>query len=579
MNRTRPAPCAAPAPAGSSAAAAALARAVSRPLRAARLLGCALLVAAPGCREEPPPAEAPRPRPVTVVALADVDPTGDVQLTGSVESWKEQDVAFEVGGRVAFVVEMATNLPGADGASRTGADNVLARLDLREYQITRDAAEAAVEVAAQQLRLAEVEREEVLPADVRSAEASRNLAQVEFERFQQAAERNAVSKLDALRKGAERDRAQAELDRAQARLVSKGAEIESLKAQLQEAREQLTRASYDLDRCVLPAPFQGEISEVYVEAGGTVRANQPVAHLVMMDPIKIDLALSSAMADDVRVGDRITIFPDGSDAPVQAFVYEKATVADPATRTFRVSIMARNGRRRAGLPLGDPRLALPAIPQCMFLTARDADDLETGPWGVEANRALRRDGEGWFVWGSDEAPDGGDLDPDDPVVTLRRYRVEPTDEVIDVQGLYSFRILADVGALSRDTLIALDVPDDFEEGGRVLVAREEWRLRPGQIVPVVLDAEPPPAGLYVPMSAVLPTVDGEGVVFVVEDEKANRVPVRLSGTVGDRVRIEPKAADGGAALLQPGARLVVDYLHFLVDGEPVRVVKTREVRS
>lgn len=537
-----------------------------------------VVLTATACKKEEAAPEAPRPRPVTVIELAEVDPTTDLQIMGSVESWKEQDVSFEVGGRVEFVVEGSTNLPGIDLAGRSGAENVLGRVDPQEYVIARDSAMAAVDVAAQKVRLAEIQRDQVIPADIRASEANRELAQAEFERYQQASSTNAVSKLDAIRKEAERDKAVAELDQASADLEAKKAEIDSLNAQLQEAKQALAQAQYDLDRCVVPAPFMGEISQVYVEAGGTVRPNDPVAHLVMMDPIKVDIALSAEMAAKVRASDRVRIFPPGFDEPVVAWVYEKGTIADPATRTFRVSMMARNGKRKRGLAPGDPLLALPAVAQFMSLTARNADDLPTGPWGVEGNRALREDDTGWFVWGSDEVSANGRLDERRPVLTLKKYRVVPSDEVFNVQGLYVFRMLEDVGELARDTIIALDVPDEFQEGEQVLVASDEWMLRPGQLVPVVLDADPPKPGLYVPMSAVMPTEQGAGITFVVDGETARRVPVRIVATVGDRVRIESTSADGAARLV-PGARLVVDYLHFLVDGESVRVVKTREVRS
>ena len=48
------------------------------------------------------------------------------------------------------------------------------------------------------------------------------------------------------------------------------------------------------------------------------------------------------------------------------------------------------------------------------------------------------------------------------------------------------RELSDIGKLTPGTLIAMDVPDDFKDGDQVLVANKQWRLRPGQLIPVFL---------------------------------------------------------------------------------------------
>ena len=64
-----------------------------------------------GCVEkEPPLPEAPRP--VTAVVLKTIDPVKPLQISGSVQSWSEQSVSFEVAGPVSFIVRETTNLEG-----------------------------------------------------------------------------------------------------------------------------------------------------------------------------------------------------------------------------------------------------------------------------------------------------------------------------------------------------------------------------------------------------------------------------------------------------------------------------------
>ena len=91
----------------------------------------------------------------------------------------------------------------------------------------------------------------------------------------------------------------------------------------------------------------------------------------------------------------------------------------------------------------------------------------------------------------------------------------------------------------------------------------------------ILERDVPPAGHWVPLRA-LATEDREsGRVYVVDEDKVRIVKVRITDSVSEFFRIEPDDEDG-RRLLKTGARLVVDYIHFLSDGDPVKVTKTRE---
>lgn len=237
----------------------------------------------------------PNPRPVTVLELREINPVKALQLTGSVKSWKDEDISFEVDGRVGWIVEMGTNREGRweeDDVVHIRGD-ILARIDEEHHRIR-----------------------------LRAAAAEKDRAHAEYVRKKQAWEKRAIAEVDFIRGTADRDAQQAEFDQAQ----------------------------YNLDRCTLYAPFSGEVSEVYVEAGGYVRTGEAVAHLVMMDPIKVDISVSSATAERLKIRDTVRIFLPGDEEPVYGSVYEKATVADPETRTFRVSIITRNRQTIGGLP-------------------------------------------------------------------------------------------------------------------------------------------------------------------------------------------------------------------------------------
>ena len=63
------------------------------------------------CGSDADPA-APPPRPVTFVVLAVTNPAEQERVTGSVESWKREDIGFEVAGRVTHIVDPGTDIVG-----------------------------------------------------------------------------------------------------------------------------------------------------------------------------------------------------------------------------------------------------------------------------------------------------------------------------------------------------------------------------------------------------------------------------------------------------------------------------------
>ena len=137
---------------------------------------------------------------------------------------------------------------------------------------------------------------------------------------------------------------------------------------------------------------------------------------------------------------------------------------------------------------------------------------------------------------------------------------------------YPTAVLVDAGGLEYGTLIPLDVPQTEAEELKVVVSSPQWLLRPGQLVPVLLAQEAPKPGLYVPMDAILPLGPDRGALFLEVDGTVRRVEVRLL----DRVRYYQRVEGEGVAA---GARVITDYIHFLQDGERVKVVRTREMKS
>ena len=90
------------------------------------------LTMAVGCGAKQDSAHPKAPRPVSVIVLAETNPSSSQRVTGTVASWKTDQIGFEVDGRVEFVIEPETNITGQvydeDGNLITEG-TLLARLD------------------------------------------------------------------------------------------------------------------------------------------------------------------------------------------------------------------------------------------------------------------------------------------------------------------------------------------------------------------------------------------------------------------------------------------------------------------
>ena len=98
------------------------------------------------------------------------------------------------------------------------------------------------------------------------------------------------------------------------------------------------------------SPFDGQISRVHVIPGGYVERGQPVVTVQMMDPMKVQVAVSPDTDRQVNYNDLVKVYVDGENEPLNGWVWNKDAVADASTRTFMVTLLVRNREIEAGLP-------------------------------------------------------------------------------------------------------------------------------------------------------------------------------------------------------------------------------------
>lgn len=176
-------------------------------------------------------------------------------------------VKVEMAGRTtaSAVAEIRPQVSGIvekrvfEEGSRVNAGDVLYRIDARTYQATLDAAKA----------------------DQARAEASVPSAQAKFDRYQELANVNGVSKQD--------------IDEARSALLQS-------KAAAAAAASAVRTAEINLGYTEVKAPISGLISRSSVTEGALVTAGQatPLATIRQLDPIYVDLSASSTEMGRIR---------------------------------------------------------------------------------------------------------------------------------------------------------------------------------------------------------------------------------------------------------------------------------------
>jgi multidrug resistance efflux pump len=516
-------------------------------------------------------------------------------MTGSVGSWKTEEIGFEVAGRVLQVLEPSAEIEGRildqSGQTVLAEGTALARLDDERYRIAARAAQSAVDVATRRMEAIRIDIEHGIRARMVAAETEQTLAKAELDRARTLVTRKAISQSEFDQTRTTYETATANIAILNAELDAKRAELRSVEAQVDQAKLHLAEAERDLRDATLYSSFRGQVAQVHVVPGSYVAAGQPVLTIQMMDPIQVELELSAAMSRKFRYGDRVRLLARGADGqsiPLAGFVYMTDAVADTDTRTFTVTLLVRNQKVQPTVDSGSDGQPL--------ARTRDIWPLNVEPiigggvaLMVEAN-AIRHDSAGAFVWRVTNRHIGDVSSDASRVLNVSKVRVTQGDLVIPFLGNWNFvPITINDGEtfdpnlhLVAGEIIVEDGDADSWNGDRILLDRSDWLLRPGDTVRVDLPSGEAESGYYVPVKAIRHESD-RASVFVVDQSPAGqsiarRIDVNWADIAypsgGDDLlrRIEPI----GDTSFADGISMIVEGVHYLVDGEAVAVVDPAE---
>lgn len=546
-------------------------------------------------------------RPVTVMALSEAAPPPGALFPGLVSPYREASLSFEVSGRVEFLANAGDDLEGVQ-VDREGnvqqEGTIIAALDAAPFERAVRQAERRLASAKAQLGAQEIQFNEVLPEtlksatsnaeaadlavtyaqdEARSAEDAVDLAETKHKRNQELLPGGAVSDI-AVRESAtalsrektrlaqtrtlvstrrkESEAARSAVAEVRGSIALQEANVESQKAVIEELEQQLLDAQSNLENCVLHAPFAGRITAVHVAEGSVVQAGGPVVTLTMMTPIEVELTVSASVEDELLLGTDALVYPMAGNEPdldrgVRATLFEKRGVANEGTRTFTIGLIAPNQRRdrrekSAGLPTTEYLLPV-------FVNPLDLPD-DTGLYTVkDALGGTLDDAYVLRVKGVSQGERGASSLKRQ--LSAERVPVKIGENSLRVASFELVEIVGETSLVEGDLLVSFPTEAHAEA---FVVADNRWLLRPGDLVQVSIDRESRPAGFYVPIQAIR-EVNGSTSLFVVDETgRARRIDVTAAESAGKLRRVEGEG-------LTSGARVVLEGVHFLVDGDAVTI--------
>ncbi|MDO8538987.1 MAG: HlyD family efflux transporter periplasmic adaptor subunit [Opitutaceae bacterium] len=267
---------------------------LDRVLRATAVFAAGLTLLAAGCRR------------------GDATGSGDLVLSGNVEVTEAQ-LSFKMPGRV---IERTV----AEG-DRITAGQPVARLDDAEQ--VHEVALRRAELAAAEALLAELRAgsrpQEIAAAEagLRSTEAERERARLEFTRQKELLDKNAVS-------GREFEAAQAQLKMAEARagesaervkLIKEGPRQETIQqaeARRQQATATVALATTRLENTRLASPLAGVVLAHHIEPGEFVAAGTPVVSVAETARAWVRVYIDQADLGRIRHGQKVAVRTDTS---------------------------------------------------------------------------------------------------------------------------------------------------------------------------------------------------------------------------------------------------------------------------
>ncbi len=224
-----------------------------------------LVAAVIGCSQPQAQKTAEKPQPISVetVAVVEREVPSTLMLAGTLKANQESDLAANASGRVMRTM--------VERGSYGGREQPVAQLDVRMASLSASEAESNVDTARTQ----------------------KAAAQAECTRYDRLFQRGIIT--------------QQEYDRQTTSCKTATSSTAAAETHVQLAKQTLSDGT-------VRAPFPGLVSERYVSVGEYVMPSTKVAHLVDIDPLRLELTIPEqnmgAVRQGLKVDFQVGAFPD-----------------------------------------------------------------------------------------------------------------------------------------------------------------------------------------------------------------------------------------------------------------------------
>ena len=333
--------------------------------------------------------------PVQVIPVVSKSLTYSIKVTGDVLPLMQVDLFPKVSG---YLERIDVHI-----GDRVKQGQVIAQIDQTDF--LQKVKEIEAKVAQAKAQLAEIKTgariEELRQAEesVKQAQSRFENARLHRERIEALFRRQVISKKEM--DGAEMESTVAEAQLAssqqQLNLLREGARQEvkdASQAKLKEMEAILEQERTRLQNAKIVAPFRGEISRKYVDAGALVSASTPLVSLVHTETLRV---VANVLEKDIpllRAGMSAKIRTESYPEKVFEGRVEKVNSAlDLPTRTLQVEIYIPNRDQllKPGM-FSNVEVALLTKPQALVIPREAILEAGNGMsvFVVERNKALRR---------------------------------------------------------------------------------------------------------------------------------------------------------------------------------------------
>ncbi|PSO46904.1 MAG: efflux transporter periplasmic adaptor subunit [Cyanobacteria bacterium SW_9_44_58] len=312
-------------------------------LGGACLLTAGAIIAIPRLTSQSPPPQETSDVNVLPVETVTVQPKSGYQVsrsyTGKMVARRNSKLGLECGGELTEVL--------VEEGDRVAAGEPIARLDTRNLSVQKQQLQAQHSRALAQLeQLKNGSRQEKIAAArarVRNLQEELELKQKQRSRREFLYQEGAISQEQRDEAVSGEQALQARLDQAESQLQellngTRQEEIAAQKATVEELQAKLEEIEIKLSQSVLTAPFDGIVSQRFLDEGTVVKTGQPVIELIGNTAPEARVGVPPSVAQQFQEGAsaKLTIDGDSYQGTVTSIPPEISEQTQTRTLVFRL---------------------------------------------------------------------------------------------------------------------------------------------------------------------------------------------------------------------------------------------------